>query len=319
MDTHYLTCKLCGETLEEEPHDFTTEGAQEATCTEDGYTGDKTCTVCGRVEQGSVIPSQGHTYENGVCTECGAPEPGHEACDHKLTHHDAVAATCVAEGSVEYWQCSECGKRFDSEDATNELAEDEITTPVDPDAHSVSDIWRADEDGHWHFCELCDKPFDEQAHDYVLEDAQEPTCTEEGYTADQVCSACDWVILGTTIPAIDHSFTTYVSNNDATCTEDGTETATCDNGCGETDTRTVAGSAKGHTFENGVCTACGAEDPDYVPPEQAPADEDSADENPADKGDAIPATGDASLLLAAASVLLGGSTVAAGVFMRRKR
>lgn len=278
MDTHYLTCKLCGETLEEEPHDFTTEGAQEATCTEDGYTGDKTCTVCGRVEQGSVIPSQGHTYEHGVCTECGAPEPGHEACDHKLTHHDAVAATCSDEGNVEYWQCSECGKRFDSEEATNELAEDEITTPVDPDAHSVSDIWRADEDGHWHFCELCDKAFDEQAHDYVLEGAKEPACTE-----------------------------------------DGTETATCDNGCGETDTRTVAGSAKGHTFENGVCTACGAENPDYVPPEQAPADEDSADENPADKGDAIPATGDASLLLAAASVLLGGSTVAAGVFMRRKR
>lgn len=203
---------------------------------------------------------------NGVCTECGAPDPGYEECNHKLTHHDAVAATCSVEGNVEYWQCSECGKRFDSEDATNELAEDEIATPVNPDAHSVSDIWRADEGGHWHFCELCDKPFDEQAHNYVLEDAKEPTCTKEGYTGDQVCSACDWVIRGTTVPAIDHSFSTYVSNNDATCTEDGTESATCDNGCGETDTRIATGSAKGHTFENGVCTECGVADPNYTKP-----------------------------------------------------
>lgn len=258
MDTHYLTCRLCGETLEEEPHDFTTEGAQEATCTEDGYTGDKTCTVCGREEQGSVIPSQGHTYENGVCTECGAPDPGYEECDHKLTHHDAVTATCVAEGSVEYWQCSECGKRFDSEEATNELAEDEITTPVDPDAHSVSDIWRADEDGHWHFCELCGKHFDEQAHDYVLEDAQEPTCTEEGYTGDQVCSACYWAILGTAIPTIDHNFV------------------------------------------DGVCTECGAEDPDYVNPggiENPSTGEEPGDEDPnagkdpgTDDGNKQPAT-----------------------------
>ena len=46
-----------------------------------------------------------------------------------------------------------------------------------------------------------------------------------------------------------HSFTHYVSNNDATCTEDGTETAACDNGCGATDTRVVQGSALGHDPE----------------------------------------------------------------------
>lgn len=46
-----------------------------------------------------------------------------------------------------------------------------------------------------------------------------------------------------------HSFTAYTSNNDATCTEDGTETAACDNGCGATDTRVVQGSALGHDPE----------------------------------------------------------------------
>ena len=43
-----------------------------------------------------------------------------------------------------------------------------------------------------------------------------------------------------------HSFTEYVSNNDATCTEDGTKTAKCDN-CDETHTVVDEGSA-GHKF-----------------------------------------------------------------------
>ena len=51
------------------------------------------------------------------------------------------------------------------------------------------------------------------------------------------------------IPATGHSFTKYVSNNDATCTENGTETAKCDNKCGTEDTRVVEDSAKGHSMD----------------------------------------------------------------------
>lgn len=43
-----------------------------------------------------------------------------------------------------------------------------------------------------------------------------------------------------------HKFTNYVSNNDATCTEDGTKTATCDFGCGSTDTLSDEGSRLEH-------------------------------------------------------------------------
>ena len=46
---------------------------------------------------------------------------------------------------------------------------------------------------------------------------------------------------------VDHYFENYVYNNDATEYEDGTETAYCYYGCGETDTRVVVGSALGHT------------------------------------------------------------------------
>ena len=47
-----------------------------------------------------------------------------------------------------------------------------------------------------------------------------------------------------------HVFTNYVSDNNATCTEDGTKTAECDLGCGETDTITDEGSMLEHVFEN---------------------------------------------------------------------
>ena len=62
-----------------------------------------------------------------------------------------------------------------------------------------------------------------------------------------------------------HSFTNYVSDGNATCTEDGTKTAKCDR-CDVTDTVADEGSALGHNFVAGTCTVCGAKDPNYVPP-----------------------------------------------------
>jgi len=71
----------------------------------------------------------------------------------------------------------------------------------------------------------------------------------------------------------EHTYTNYVSNGDATCTEDGTETAKCDL-CEEKDTRTDEGSALGHIeqaiagypaecekaglTDGVICTVCGS-------------------------------------------------------------
>ena len=57
-------------------------GAKDATCTEEGYTGDLVCTQCGMVIQsGTVIEKLPHTYENGVCTVCGAKDPNYQPED----------------------------------------------------------------------------------------------------------------------------------------------------------------------------------------------------------------------------------------------
>ena len=77
-----------------------------------------------------------------------------------------------------------------------------------------------------------------------------------------------------------HSFVDYISNNDATCSMDGTKTAKCAY-CDRTDTVTDVGSAFGHLFEDQwqveipnacedegvlikVCTRCGARGGDWL-------------------------------------------------------
>lgn len=50
--------------------------AKEATCTEEGYTGDKVCKGCGEVlEKGTVIAKLPHNYVDGKCSVCGAADP----------------------------------------------------------------------------------------------------------------------------------------------------------------------------------------------------------------------------------------------------
>ena len=64
------------EVIPAKSHDTEPVGAKDATCTEDGYTGNEVCKVCGvTVKQGEVIPALGHDYKDGKCSRCGAEEP----------------------------------------------------------------------------------------------------------------------------------------------------------------------------------------------------------------------------------------------------
>lgn len=53
-------------------HGTELKGAKEATCTSEGYTGDKVCKADGKVvEKGTVIPTLAHNYKDGKCIVCG--------------------------------------------------------------------------------------------------------------------------------------------------------------------------------------------------------------------------------------------------------
>ena len=78
-------CKTCGKTVKQGEvipatgHDTQLVGAKDATCTQDGYTGDEVCKTCGKtVKQGEVIPATGHSFQDGKCTVCGAEDPNHQ-------------------------------------------------------------------------------------------------------------------------------------------------------------------------------------------------------------------------------------------------
>ena len=66
------------------------------------------------------------------------------------------------------------------------------------------------------------------------------TCTTEGVRT-YTCTKDPAHTKTEPIPALNHLFGAYTYNNDATCTQDGTETAKCER-CNETDTRTVKGT-----------------------------------------------------------------------------
>ena len=52
------------------------KNAKAATCTEDGYTGDLYCTLCGALlQEGAPTPPLGHSYKDGKCTVCGVKAP----------------------------------------------------------------------------------------------------------------------------------------------------------------------------------------------------------------------------------------------------
>lgn len=171
-----------------------------------------------------------------------------------------------------------------------------------------------------------------------------PTCTEEGSKAYYTCSGCGkffedeectkeitdldtWKV----IEPLNHSFTDYVYNNDATCTANGTETAKCDR-YDETDTREKEDSMLEHNYENGTCTVCGVADPDYKPDDPVKPD------NPTDSGSQTestdknngqtqagngnhPQTGDNSNLMLWSILLAasGASAVAVAVYGRKKK
>lgn len=230
-----FTCR-CGETKTDEfgfknllNHVHTeVRNAEDATCTEKGYTGDTYCNDCGLfLYSGKNIKALGHDYKNVA----------------------EVPATCVTKGTAATQQCKRCDYIVPAQ-----------SLPIDPNNHAniVKDVAVAPtctetgltEGSH---CGDCNKILIAQEvvsytnHTEVIDPAVAATCTETGLTEGSHCSVCNKILVAQkTVSALNHSFTNYISNDDATCTEDGTKTAKCDR-CDVTDTQSDEGSAKGHT------------------------------------------------------------------------
>ena len=141
------------------------------------------------------------------------------ATGHELTCTAAVAPTCEAAGTVEYWSCSRCKKNFADEDATKELTD--ITDPATghtPGAeatcttaqtctvcgaeiaparnHDWREAWTAGDTTHYHTCSRCEERGEEAEHTYTekVDDTylvSAATCKQKAvyYKSCSVCGA----------------------------------------------------------------------------------------------------------------------------------
>ena len=65
------------------------------------------------------------------------PEPEEPVHAHAMVHHENVAATEESEGSIEYWDCSECGKLFKDAEGKTEISLADTVIPKLPNPTTV--------------------------------------------------------------------------------------------------------------------------------------------------------------------------------------
>ena len=171
-----------------------------------------------------------------------------EGCSHSFGAWTENAATCTEDGSRTR-SCTYCG-----------YTESEVIAAKGHSYKSVVTAPTCTEEGYTtHTCSSCGHSYKDsettpKGHSYktVTVDA---TCTADGKIT-KTCSTCGHVVTET-IPATGHSYKSVVTA--PTCTEGGYTTYTCST-CGYSYKGNET-AAKGHSYENGSCLFCGAQEP----------------------------------------------------------
>ena len=238
---------------------------KDATCTEDGYTGDTVCTICGKeITKGEAIEAKGHTEVidpavEPTCTEPGKTEGKHcSVCNEVLVKQEVIPAkghtekavagkpaTCTETGLTDGTKCSVCGVVLTPQTeipATGHKWDDGVitTSPTCENAGVKT-----------YTCTVCSatktEAIDATGHTPVEVAEQPATCTEAGHKAGTKCSICEAILSGMEeIPATGHTEVIDAAKA-PTCTETGlTEGKHC-SVCNEIIVAQEVIQAKGHT------------------------------------------------------------------------
>lgn len=246
------------------------KNAKEATCSTEGYTGDKICKDCGKtIEAGKTIPKKEHSWDAGKvtkaanCTEKGIRTYTCQSCSitrtedipalgHKIVTDAAVAATCETDGKTEGSHCSVCGKVLTEQKTVK-------ATGHDWDEGKITKSATCEEKGvKTYSCRICKKTRTEDVpvlgHQAVTDAAVAATCETDGKTEGSHCSVCGKVLVKQeTVKATGHKPVTDAAVP-ATCETDGkTEGSHC-SVCGKVLTEQKTIPAFGHTWDAGKIT-----------------------------------------------------------------
>lgn len=100
------------------------------------------CTVdgCNGLETKDCSGGKATCAEKAVCEVCGKSYGELDPNNHTdLKHFPAKAATEDAEGNIEYWYCSGCGKYYSDKDGTKEIAKADTVTAKLPKSPPTGD------------------------------------------------------------------------------------------------------------------------------------------------------------------------------------
>ena len=218
---------------------------REATCTVDGLYQDR-CTRCKKnIGSQQVIEATGHP-EDSLITLSG------------------YAATCTKDGLSVGKFCTECGEVAVEQEVITAPGHTLETLAGRDATCSVAGLTEGKR------CTVCkvvttaQQTIPATGHTIRELPAVAATCTNTGLSTGQMCSVCGVVTEAQTVTqALGHEYVTYTSNNDRTCTQAGTKTASCTRGCGATKTITdESAPATGHTRQTidavaPTCTSVG--------------------------------------------------------------
>ena len=250
--TKTYTCTSCNTTKTEEipatgNHQNTElRNVKEATCAQEGYTGDTYCKDCGtKLASGKIIAKTDHTWDIGkitkvatckesgtqtyTCTSCNTtrteeiPATGHQHTELK----NASEATCAQEGYTGDTYCKDCGTKLSS---GKTVSKKDHTW----DIGKITKVATCTESGtQTYTCTSCNTTRTEEipatGHQHTeLKNASEATCAQEGYTGDTYCKDCGTKLSsGKTVSKKDHTWDSGKILKATTCKEAGIKTYTC--------------------------------------------------------------------------------------------
>ena len=272
---YYKSCSVCGvkgsETFEygkvnPDNHTGVTylKDQKEATCYEEGYTGDTYCNDCDvKIKDGTVIEKSAHNpasvwttdetdhwkvcqtvgcgniidkaphsggeatcVAKAVCSVCGVQYGEVNASNHKHTEvRNAKAATCCEAGYTGDTWCTDCNTKIANG----------TVIPATGKHVDVDGKWETDGTSHWHTCYFGTK-FDITAHS-----GGEATCKDKA-----ICSVCS-TAYGK-LDTSNHKGNTYLKDQkEATCYEEG---YTGDTYCSDCDVKIKDGTVIAKSAHN---------------------------------------------------------------------
>lgn len=219
---------------------------REATCKEEGYTGDIYCKDCGeKLVTGTATGKKPHTVgtpatcvSKVVCSVCSETFGEVDATNHvHTTVKNLKEATCTQTGYTGDTYCTDCNKILGTGKELAALGHDYKATVTKQPTTTEEGI-------RTYTCTRCNSsytesiaklPEEKHTHNYTGSITKEATCTEAGVRT-YTCSCGDSYTEN--IPATGHSYVSKVTKA-TTTTEEGIMTYTCSK-CGHSYTQPIA-------------------------------------------------------------------------------